>query len=209
MSLFQKILYKMPGNAQKFPGKTVKTRQIFPWIQSLELHIYVYYSAHQWRLCWKLFPCRIFQNVSSFCIEFSATTRDYFPECVQFLYSVQCDNTRDSNVWMFSHWTLYNNWTHSGLLCIYVYLFHDNCHGIVHATVHDLRSFTNRDFANSLITDTASDTISGFQHGHLRQDCTKTAIFRANKQKANVIGWWWRQCLSPANQVAPSTNKLA
>ncbi len=25
---------------------------------------------------------------------------------------------------------------------------------------------------------------------------------RANKQKANVIGWWWRQCLSPANQVA-------
>ena len=27
-------------------------------------------------------------------------------------------------------------------------------------------------------------------------------FFRANKQKANVIGWWCRQCLSPANQVA-------
>ncbi len=25
---------------------------------------------------------------------------------------------------------------------------------------------------------------------------------RANKQKANMIGWWCRQCLSPANQVA-------
>ena len=25
---------------------------------------------------------------------------------------------------------------------------------------------------------------------------------RANRQKANVIGWWCRQCLSPANQIA-------
>ena len=27
-------------------------------------------------------------------------------------------------------------------------------------------------------------------------------FFRANKQKANVIGWCGNQCLSPANQVA-------
>ena len=33
--------------------------------------------------------------------------------------------------------------------------------------------------------------------------CLPLAEFvRANKQKANVIGWWCRQCLSPANQVA-------
>ncbi len=35
---------------------------------------------------------------------------------------------------------------------------------------------------------------------------------RANKQKANVIGWWCRQCLSPANQVAffsVRANKIA
>jgi WD40 repeat protein len=29
-----------------------------------------------------------------------------------------------------------------------------------------------------------------------------TVFFRANEQKVNVIGWWWRQCLSPANQIA-------
>ncbi len=27
-------------------------------------------------------------------------------------------------------------------------------------------------------------------------------FFRAKKQKANVIGWWCHQCLSPANQIA-------
>ena len=27
-------------------------------------------------------------------------------------------------------------------------------------------------------------------------------FFCANKQKVNAIGWWWRQCLSPANQNA-------
>jgi hypothetical protein len=27
-------------------------------------------------------------------------------------------------------------------------------------------------------------------------------FFPANKQKVNVIGWWWRQCFSLANQLA-------
>jgi hypothetical protein len=27
-------------------------------------------------------------------------------------------------------------------------------------------------------------------------------FFPANKQKVNLIGWWWRQCLSLANQLA-------
>ena len=41
-------------------------------------------------------------------------------------------------------------------------LFYNDCHGIVHATIHDLCSFTHGNVPDSFIAHTTSNTISGF-----------------------------------------------